>query len=164
MKIIYNSVIPFRGFIAMMTIFILWIRKEYKGSKQLGYDFFNHEKIHSYQQIEIWVSSIIIMVSVCLFTNLSWWWLLFTPVIPFIIYGLCWIIEILLPPYNMAYKNICFETEAVYNEWDTDYLGKKRKLFTFAFLKYISNKKYPALSRNQRRKRIIDNKYCYETI
>ena len=44
MKIIYNSVIPFRGFIAMMTVFILWIRKEYKGSKQLGYDFFNHEK------------------------------------------------------------------------------------------------------------------------
>lgn len=161
MKIIYNSVIPFKGFIAMMTIFILWIRKEYKGSRQLGYEFFNHEKIHSYQQIEIWVSSIIIMVSVCLFTNLSWWWLLFTPVIPFIIYGLCWIIEIILPPYNMAYKNICFETEAVYNEWDSDYLGKKRKLFTFAFLKYISNKKYPALSRNQRRKRIINNKYCY---
>lgn len=44
MKIIYNSVIPFKGFIAMMTIFILWIRKEYKGSRQLGYEFFNHEK------------------------------------------------------------------------------------------------------------------------
>lgn len=159
MKIIYNSLIPVKGFVAMLTIFILWIRKEYKGnSRYLDDSFFRHERTHSYQQVEICALSIVVMSVICALSNLSWWWLLSTPLIPLLIYGLCWLVEILLPPYDKAYKNICFETEAVYNECDPDYLGKKRKLFTFAFLKYISNKKYPALTPQERRKRINDYK------
>lgn len=29
--VIYNPLIPVKGFLAMVTIFILWIRSEYKG-------------------------------------------------------------------------------------------------------------------------------------
>lgn len=142
MKIIYSKIIPLPGYMAMLTLFILWIRKEYKEDKRLDAQFFNHERIHSYQQIEIWGIAIIIMTLLCLFGSLSWWWLLTTPVIPLVIYVLCWVIEIALPPYDQAYRNICFESEAIYNESDLEYC-KKRKLFTFRFLKYISNKKYP---------------------
>lgn len=137
MKIIYNRFIPVSGYMAMLTLFILWIRKEYKGDKHLDAQVINHERIHSYQQMEIWGSAIIILSLLCALTSLSWWWLLSTPVIPLGIYILCWLIEIALPPYNQAYRNICFESEAIYNEADMDYL-KKRGLFTFRFLKYIS--------------------------
>lgn len=142
--VIYNPLIPVKGFLAMVTIFILWIRSEHKGdTRRLNERFFRHETIHVYQQTEIWITSIIIAVLSCLIFNLSLWWILATPLLPLLIYVICWIIEIILPPYNMAYKNICFETEARYNENNPEYLNT-RKLFQFKFLKYISNKKYPA--------------------
>lgn len=151
MKIVYNNIIPFRGFVAMLTIFILWVRKEYKGDKRLDDQFINHETIHSYQQVEIWLSAIVITFLICFFDKLSFWWMLATPAIPLLVYVLCWLIEILLPPYNSAYRNICFETEAIYNEVDLGYL-KKRKLFTFRFFKYISNKQYPYIPHSDRKK------------
>lgn len=151
MKIIYNNIIPFRGFVAMLTIFILWVRKEYKGDKRLDAQFFNHEKIHSYQQIEIWVTSIVVIFFACLLTELSFWWILATPALPILIYVACWLVEIALPPYDSAYRNICFESEAIYNEANPDYL-KRRGLFTFKFLKYISNKKYPYIPHSERGK------------
>lgn len=149
MKTIYNNFIPVSGYMAMLTLFILWIRKEYKGDKRLDAQFFNHEKIHSYRQIEIWGIAIVIMVLFCAFTPFSWWWMLTTPVIPLAIYVICWLIEIALPPYDQAYRNICFESEAIYNEADPDYL-KRRGLFTFRFLKYVSNKKYPYVPHSDR--------------
>lgn len=142
--VIYNKLIPFDGFLAMVTLFILWIRREHKGdTRRLNERFFGHETIHVYQQTEIWITSIVISILCCILFNLSWWWMFATPLIPLLLYVICWIIEIILPPYNLAYKNICFETEAKYNENNPEYLNK-RKLFQFKFLKYISNKKYPA--------------------
>lgn len=151
---IYNKIVPITGFIAMNILCFLFIRKEYKGNKfKLTEEFFNHEGIHSIQQLELLLASLIIMTIVILVFDISWWWLLFSILIPFIIYGICWIIEIILPPYNSAYKNICFESEAIYNECDLEYIGKKRKLFNFSFLKYISNKKYPYLTKLERQRR-----------
>ena len=58
--VIYNPLIPVKGFLAMVTIFILWIRSEYKGdTRRLNERFFRHETIHVYQQTEIWITSII---------------------------------------------------------------------------------------------------------
>lgn len=44
MKIIYNNILPFRGFIAMLTIFTLWVRMNYKGDKRLDAHFFTMKK------------------------------------------------------------------------------------------------------------------------
>ena len=39
--IIYNKFIPFDGFLAMVTLFILWIRREHKGdTRRLNERFF----------------------------------------------------------------------------------------------------------------------------
>ena len=149
---VYNSIIPVKGFISMVILFFIFIRKEYKGTTRVSKYLINHERIHCIQQIEIWVTSIAVALLFCLLTDLSYWWMLATPVIPLLIYWICWMVEIALPPYNMAYKNICFETEAVYNEHDLEYI-KRRKLFQFRFLKYISNKKYPALTEYEKMKR-----------
>lgn len=143
-KIIQN-LIPFKGFIAMTTLIFIWIRKEYLDS----YDEYthNHESIHAYQQIEILVASIVLMAILIPIFGWSWWWMFASLVIPFIIYILCWIIELILPPYKSAYRNICFESEAMYNEGNLNYL-KSRK--PFSWIKYISNKKYPYLTHSER--------------
>lgn len=119
---------------------ILWwliIRTEYKD--KINETVERHESIHSYQQVVLFLFSLIVSIILSLTTNYSWWCLLLTPIIPLIAYVISWIIEIILPPYNRAYKDICFEGEARALESNEDY---KKKLFPFSFLKYIPNKKY----------------------
>jgi hypothetical protein len=119
---------------------ILWwliIRTEYKDKITETVE--RHETIHSYQQVVLFLFSLIVSIILSLTTNYSWWCLLLTPIIPLIAYVISWIIELILPPYNRAYKDICFEGEARSLESDKDF---RKKLFPFSFLKYIPNKKY----------------------
>lgn len=47
MKVIYNSLIPFKGFVGINLFGILFARKEFKG--HLPVDFFIHEEFHTQQ-------------------------------------------------------------------------------------------------------------------
>lgn len=137
MKKIYCKYIPFKGYLCMTILWWLIIRKEY--SNKITKIIERHESIHSYQQIILFIFAVLISLTLSIFTNWSWWCLLATPLFPLGMYILSWIIEILLPPYNKAYKDICYEGEANYLENDENY---KSKLFPFSFLKYILNKNY----------------------
>ena len=135
----------------MQTLCFLWIRKEYKGNDVvLDKQFFNHEGIHCYQQTELAILGFALALISVLVFKLSWLWLLASIVFPFVLYLICWLIEAFIPG-NGAYRAICFETEAIYNEGDPECL-KKRKLFTFRFVRYISNRKYPYIYKSQRLK------------
>lgn len=148
---IYNSLIPFKGFVAMQVLCFLFIRKEFKGDDNtLDKQFFNHEGIHCFQQTELAILGFILSAIIVLVFNISYWWLLTCIPFPFVVYLLCWVIE-LFTPGGGAYRQICFESEAIYNEGDPECLSK-RKLMTFRFLKYISNKKYPYIYKSQRAK------------
>ena len=138
---IENKFIPFKGFQAMAFYGILFTRDN------ITEQTIRHEGIHTRQQVELLVLTILILSICCLLLGLSWWWLLLAPAAPFILYWLSWVVEIILPPYDRAYSNICFETEAQYNESNPNYLSNRRP---FAFLKYISNKKYPYLPMDKR--------------
>lgn len=137
MKKVYCKFLPFKGYLCMTLLWWLIIRTEYKDKITSTVE--RHESIHSYQQVVLFLFSLIVSIILSLITNYSWWCLLLTPIIPLIAYVISWIIEIILPPYNRAYKNICFEGEARALESNEDY---KKKLFPFSFLKYIPNKKY----------------------
>lgn len=137
MKKVYCKFLPFKGYLCMTLLWWLIIRTEYKDKITSTVE--RHESIHSYQQIVLFLFSLIVSIILSLTTNYSWWCLLLTPIIPLIAYVISWIIEIILPPYNRAYKDICFESEARALESNEDY---KKKLFPFSFLKYILNKKY----------------------
>lgn len=137
MKKVYCKFLPFKGYLCMTLLWWLIIRTEYKDKITETVE--RHESIHSYQQVVLFLFSLIVSIILSLTTNYSWWCLLLTPIIPLIAYVISWIIEIILPPYNRAYKDICFEGEARALESDEDY---KKKLFPFSFLKYIPNKKY----------------------
>lgn len=133
----YCKFLPFKGYLCMTILWWLVIRSEYKNKITKKVE--RHESVHSYQQVILFITAIIITIILSITTKLSWWCLLATPLFPFVMYIISWIIEIILPPYNRAYKDICFEGEARALESDPDY---KKKLFPFSFLKYIPNKKY----------------------
>ena len=137
MKKVYCKFLPFKGYLCMTILWWLIIRTEYKDKITPTVE--RHEFIHSYQQVVLFLFSLIVSIILSLTTNYSWWYLLLIPIIPLITYVISWIIEIILPPYNRAYKDICFEGEARALESDPNY---KKKLFLFSFLKYIPNKKY----------------------
>lgn len=134
---VYCKFLPFKGYLCMTILWWLIIRTEYKDKITPTVE--RHESIHSYQQVVLFLFSLIVSIILSLTTNYSWWYLLLIPIIPLITYVISWIIEIILPPYNRAYKDICFEGEARSLESDKDF---RKKLFPFSFLKYIPNKKY----------------------
>ena len=134
---VYCKFLPLKGYLCMTILWWLIIRTEYKDRITKTVE--RHETVHSYQQVVLFLFSLIISIVLSLTTNYSWWCLLLTPIIPLIAYVISWIIEIILPPYNRAYKDICFEGEARSLESDKDF---RKKLFPFSFLKYIPNKKY----------------------
>lgn len=134
---IYCKFLPFKGYLCMTILWWLIIRTEYKDKITKTVE--RHETVHSYQQITLFIISLLVSIILSLTTSYSWWALLATPIFPLLAYVISWIIEIILPPHNRAYKDICFEGEARALESDPDY---KKKLFPFSFLKYIPNKKY----------------------
>lgn len=103
MKIIYNNVIPFKGFAAINLFGILFVRNGVKITDRL----INHESIHTKQMKELG-------------------YILF-----YIWYLIEWLINLWI--YNnsfTAYRNIRFEKEAYENERNLDYL-KTRKHYNY---------------------------------
>lgn len=102
MKIIYNNLLPFRGFTAMNFFGIIFVRKEHKG--KLNSKTLNHELIHTAQMKEL------------LYVFFYLW------------YVIEWIVRLFLP--GNAYRQIIFERETYQNEGNPDYLSR-RKFFSF---------------------------------
>lgn len=99
MKIIYNNIIPFKGFLAINLFGVLFVRGP---KRELPDTVLNHEAIHTAQMKELWY------------------------VFFYLIYVLEWIVRLFKP--GNAYRNISFEREAYENEKDMNYL-KHRPIF-----------------------------------
>lgn len=105
MKIVYNSIIPFKGYLAINLFGIFFVRNEYR-NKVKPVDV-NHESIHTAQMKE----------------------LLYIPF--YIVYLLEWLFRLLFTKdafSHYAYRHISFEREAYDNERNLEYL-KTRKRF-----------------------------------
>lgn len=138
MKVIYNNILPLGGFAAMTVLIWLFV----KNGVRLTARVLNHEKIHMRQQLEIIAVCLVLNTTIIGLWDGSWWWLLATLPGPFVLYGLSVLIEVLLPPYDRAYGNSCFETEAIYNQHDPVYTRRWWR-HLFAWIRYVSNTKYP---------------------
>lgn len=105
MKIIYNNIIPFKGFSAINLFGVLFVRK----GVEINQAKINHERIHTEQMKEL------------LYIGF------------YLLYVLMWLFNLIkfLNPYK-AYLNIAFEKEAYRNSYDFDYINKRTK---FAWLK-----------------------------
>ncbi|MBK5721376.1 hypothetical protein JGH11_10875 [Dysgonomonas sp. Marseille-P4677] len=104
MKIIYNNILPFKGYIAINICGILFARRE---CKPLVDWMINHERIHTRQIMELFV------------------------VFFYLWYVIEWIIGVIrYRDKKQAYLNISFEREAYKNQFNLDYL-KQRKPYSF---------------------------------
>lgn len=105
--IIYNNLIPFKGFKAINLFGIIFARKEYT----LNAIDINHERIHTAQQKEL------------LFIFFYIWYLIE------------WLINLIIyRDFDKAYAQIKFEKEAYANQYNFDYLNNRK---FFAFLQYF---------------------------
>lgn len=98
MRIIYNKVIPFKGFKAVNLFGVLFVREGVK----VTYILRNHEEIHTAQMRELWYVGF------------------------YLLYFLEWLYRLVTPP-KTAYKDISFEREAKMYERKTTYLKTRRK-------------------------------------
>lgn len=117
MKIVRNEYIPFGTFDAMNILGFLFVKED----TVLNDSLIRHEAIHTAQQHEIMTASAIVAL---VFSNIyaSWWYLLIVIAMPIVIYLIAWLIELVLPPYDSAYKDSPFEREAYLNQHDPMYL------------------------------------------
>ena len=117
-KLIYNKIIPFKGFVAMNLFGLIFVReekrKQIESNPNIKAVLLNHELVHTTQYKE----------------------LLF--VFFLLLYLLNYVINIFVYRFNLkkAYRNICFEREAYSNQCNNDYL-KQRCLFSW--FKYVKN-------------------------
>ena len=110
----------------------LFIRCDFKLSKAS----LNHERIHGRQQCETMLLTWFILGTVAIFGPGVWWYLAVgvTVLNWYLWYLISWLLQILLPPYDSAYLDICFEQEAYANQNDTNYLKTRRP---FRWVKYL---------------------------
>lgn len=105
MKIIYNNILPFKGFKAVNIFGVLFARK----GANITQTTINHESIHTEQMKELL-------------------YLLF-----YIWYIIEWLIRLFLK--GNAYRNISFEREAYANENDADYLSRRKHFAFLNYIK-----------------------------
>ncbi len=107
MKIIYNKLIPIKGFVAVNLFGVIFTRNEYM---PISDKTINHEAIHTRQILE-------------LFFVFFYLW-----------YSVEWLIRLVqYRSTKEAYRNISFERDAYAQDSDHDYL-KNRK--PYSFLRY----------------------------
>lgn len=112
MKVVNNSIIPFKGFVAINLFGVVFVRKDYEFRSVADYQrMLVHEGIHTKQMQE----------------------LLYLPF--YVLYVLEWLVRIVMyRNVRKAYRNISFEREAYANQ-DNRYYNKERK--RYSFLQYV---------------------------
>lgn len=109
MKVVFSSVIPFRGFLAITLWPFIFVRRDVACRFTAVAN--RHEHIHGRQQLEM----LIIPFFVCYLAE--------------------WLVRlIILRDSKRAYRSVSFEQEAYANENDPAYLATRRP---YAWLKYI---------------------------
>lgn len=130
--VIRNKYLPFGDFKVMNILGFLFVREEVEVSPTI----LLHEAIHTRQQYEIMVASAILFLWVV--NTYSWWcYLLIIFAMPMMLYVLAWLVALVLPPYNSAYKDMPFEREAYANQHYPNYLDSRP---WFAWVRYVRKK------------------------
>ena len=129
MKIIYNNIIPSKGFKCINLFGVLFARKgAYIGEKTL-----NHEGIHTVQILEMFVIGFVTLLPFVVFGLISPWWLFASVGTFYYWYFIEWLIE-LCNYGTTAYHTNTFEREAFDNDDDLTYLATRKR---FAWWKYL---------------------------
>lgn len=122
MKVIYNKLIPTKGFYAITVIKWIFVREEYKYLDGLSIynKMINHESIHEQQILDFTPE-----------TFPSWLRYTVGNICFYLLYGLEWLFKLIpcLIKNKSAYRSLCAEQEAYNNEMDFKYIENRPKLF-----------------------------------
>ena len=136
-KVIYNDLIPFKGFQAITILPFIFARNSAKWLKDYV---LNHETIHLRQQLEVLIVAFVFILAMILIFGISWWWMSASLLVYYAWYVAEWLIRwAVCHDRNLAYKNIAVEQEAYLNEHDMGYL-KDRRLF--AWVEYLGKQSF----------------------
>ena len=136
-KVIYNNIIPIKGYQAITVWPFVFARKSAKWLKDYVK---NHESIHLRQQFEVMAASAVILAALCL-SCISWWWMFLALAVYYLWCGIEYVVRLFLyGNHKEAYRNIAAEQEAYLHEDDFNYLAKDRRMF--AWVRYITMKTY----------------------
>ena len=131
MIIVRNTVIPFRGFIAITLWPFIFVRRQ--TWTRFTNDVLRHKRIHGRQQVEMMLVGAVI-ANILAVSGCGWWSLLALPLFLWL-YGLEWLLGLFcFRNRKEAFRVISFEREAYDNELDADYLDKRQP---FASLRYL---------------------------
>lgn len=134
-KVIFNDIIPFRGFLAMCLWPFIFVRNSAASRYDTTAD--SHEHIHAEQQKELLAVGVMLS-AVGFLAGFGWWSLLFIPFF-FWWYGIEWVVRLIqCKDGHKAYRNISFEREAYANQHDTCYLQDRKRFAWFNYLKYYA--------------------------
>lgn len=135
--IIYNNIIPMKGYKAITLWPFVFARKSVKPLKMHEE---NHEKIHLRQQLEVLIASAVVLAALILVFGWSWWWMLVSLAVYYAGYGIDYAVRrILYRSHTEAYRNISVEQEAYLNQYDTAYLMRRKP---FAWVQYLCRRTY----------------------
>ena len=131
MKIIPNSILPLKGFVAMTVWPFVFVRKEY--ANKLPRAVLRHEEIHGEQQRELLTLGFVV-ASILAVLGCGWWSLLSLPLF-FWLYIMEWLVKcVVFRNAKTAYKNISFEREAYANQSLPGYVDERAPM---AWIDYI---------------------------
>lgn len=133
-NIVFNKIIPFKGFKAITIWPWIFVRIE-SMSRWLKQDEW-HETTHLWQQVETMVAALAILLVLAVLDVVSWWWLLSVPFSFYVLYLLEWLIRIPICCFDtrLAYYNISTEQEAYLHQDIATYNSERRK---FAWARYL---------------------------
>lgn len=107
--VVLNNLIPFKGYVAINILGIIFVRKDYK--KCISDNFIRHELIHTEQMKE------------CFY--IGFYFL-------YVVFWLCLLAK--HRNFNKAYREIPFEKEAYKNDYNNKFLGSREK---FNWVNYV---------------------------
>lgn len=123
MKVIYNKVIPFKGFYVINLFGTLFMRDNYK-NMPVNKVTLTHEGTHTEQAIDL--------VFGCRQLR-TLGYILF-----YVLYFIEWLIKLILSGFTLgkirAYRSISFEQEAYNNQKNYNYLNERKR---FTWIKYV---------------------------
>ena len=137
MKLIYNSIIPFKGFKAMCIWPLVFVRKD----ANIIVTDIQHEQIHGYQQREMHATSAVLMLTMACVGLIPLLWVLISPLVYFALYVAEYAIRLFAYRFNRkeAYRNISCEQEAYLNQNNAFYTTQRKP---FTHLRYLFRKTY----------------------
>ena len=130
-KLVFNDIIPFKGFLSMCLWPFIFVRNSAANHYNVVAN--NHEQIHAEQQKEMLAAGIVLAATAFL-VGCGWWSLMALPLFLWL-YCLEWVFRLVqYRDMHTAYRNISFEREAYANEKELGYLTQRKRFAWFGYM------------------------------